>query len=141
MEEEFYDFEPLDEKEKEKLKKKIPKDIREFYKMINKSRKVSEVLGIDERTIDKIYSRVVVDLQKCFVSRSRIEASYLLLRDVLKVPVDDIDVEMVLNAIVVTDVMLLAYKYIWAKCYPRDYPPFVPLIVEGLKAHENVDVV
>ena len=141
MEEEFYDFEPLDEKEKEQLKKKIPKDIKEFYKMINKSKKISEVLGIDDKTIDKIYSRVVVDLQKCFVTRSRIEGSYILLRDVLKVPVDNIDVEMILRAIVVVDVMLLAYRYLWIKCYPKEYPPFIPIVMQGIKAEENVDVV
>jgi len=141
MQKGYYFFEPIDESEKAKLKKKMPKDIKKFYEMINKSNKINEVLEVDEKILDKIYSVTVVELQKCFVSRSRIESSYFLLRDVLKVPVDDIDVEMILRAIVVIDALILPYKYLWIKSFPKETPPFIPIVMEGLKTQEDVDVV
>ena len=54
MQKGYYFFEPIDESEKAKLKRKMPKDIKKFYEMINKSNKVNEVLEVDEKTLAKL---------------------------------------------------------------------------------------
>jgi len=140
MERRFYVFEPIEGKEVEKLKKKVPEDIKEFYELINKSNKINEVLNINKTTLDKVYAQALVDLQKIFVVASRLEAGYMLLRDVLKIPIEECNVETLIRAIVVTDCLLLAYRHLWLREYPKKIPPFLPLVANEIAEENNMDV-
>jgi len=129
----IFTFEPLDINDVEKLKIKIPKDDREFYNWIKRHKDISKVLEISSNTYIYYTSDTYVKLQKVLLANSRLEAGYLLLKEVLGLKNEDISRELLLRATVITDVLVLLFGHIVKGIIPKKLPIPVSSVIEQLE--------
>lgn len=126
-------FEPLNEEDVKKLKTKIPKTDKEFYSWIKKHREMSKVLEVSTDTLTYYMSDTYVKIQKALLANSRLEAGYLLLKEVLGLKNEDINRELLLRATVIMDVLILLFSHVAKGTIPKKLPIPVPVIVDQLE--------